>query len=308
MQHIFSKLVVLVLLLLTGCASLPSEHQPPPAGTMASSPRLPAELGMNRDAGHGNVIFVNVQMENGSAWPFVIDTGTTWTVFDKSLEPLLGQRVHTATVWRWGVQEDSGIYPAPKLFLGGAPLLTGRAVATDDFQKISRSFGRSVMGLIGMDTLKNYCMQLDFAAGKVRFLDPDHADKSKWGQAFPLTDIGDGCLRVNENLAGADGPGSLIDTGCAYDGWLTWTVYQQWTNRTVLPAAGEVRRPEGVLGGEHFSHLALRGLDLSALTDGDRHMKFNGLGLSFLSRRVVTFDFPNHTMYLKHPSVRSLIF
>ena len=265
-------------------------------------------MNMNRDAGRGNVIFVNLQLESGATFPFVLDTGSSWTVFDKSLEPLLGQRVHTATVWRWGVKEDSGIYRAPKLFLGGVPLLTGKAVATDDFKSISQQLGRSVMGLIGMDTLKNYCLQLDFAAGKVRFLDSAHADKTKWGEAFPLKDIGDGCPSVEINLAGAAGSGSIIDTGCAYDGWLTSPVFREWTDATRAPSAGEKRRPNGALGQALFQHLALHELPAQAQAGNDLHMKFNGLGLSLLARRTVTFDFPNHTLYLKHPSVRSLIF
>ena len=303
------SLITSGLLLLVGCASAPPSAPPSPVvATSSASLLLPAEMAMNRDAGHGNVIFVNLQLESGATFPFVLDTGTTWTVFDQSLAPLLGQRIHTATVWRWGVQQESGIYLAPNLFLGGAPLLTGKAVATDDFKSISQSFGRSVMGLIGMDTLKNYCLQLDFAAGKVRFLDSAVADKSKWGEAFPLTDIGDGCPSVSANLAGVAGPGSLIDTGCAFDGWLTAPVFRQWTDPTRAPSSGEMRRPNGVLGNEHFQHLALHALPAAATTGNDLHLKFNGLGLSFLSRRVVTFDFPNHTLYLKKPSARSLIF
>lgn len=309
MRIIFSLLTVSFLCLLAGCASAPSrgQHSAAAVGSSASL-HLPPEMDMNRDAGRGNVIFVNVQMSNGDTFPFVLDTGATWTVFEKSLAPLLGHRVQTATVWRWGVKEESGIYRAPILFLGGVPLLTGPAVATDDFKSISQSFGRPVMGLIGMDTLKNYCIQLDFAAGKVRFLDSAHADKTKWGEAFPLKDIGDGCLSVEINLAGAAGPGSVIDTGCAYDGWLTSPVFHEWTDATRAPSAGETRRPNGVLGQARFQHLALHELPAQAQAGNDLHMKFNGLGLSLLSRRTVTFDFPNHTMYLKHPSVRSLIF
>ena len=74
------------------------------------------------------------------------------------------------------------------------------------------------------------------------------------------------------------------------------------------PAPGETRRPNGRLGNEHFEHLALRALPEAAAAGNDSHMKLNGLGLSFLARRLVTFDFPNHTLYLKRPGVRSLIF
>jgi hypothetical protein len=311
LNRVFFIYAALICVLLAGCASpvLTDGHHAGAGSSDSIRPRLPADVAMNRDAGHGNEIFVTIRLESGEELPFVLDTGTTWTVFDKSLEPKLGRRVHTATVWRWGVKEELGIYVAPKLYLGGARLMTDTTVVTDDFKQISSQVGHPIMGLLGMDVLANYCIQLDFEAGKIRFLDGGHANKKKWGRAFPLTDIGDGCMAISGNLAGVKGAGSVIDTGCDYDGWLTSPVFQQWTNQMQSPADGEARRPNGVLGGETYRHIdEMHGLGAESLADGDTHMKLNGLGLHFLSRCVVTFDFPNRTMYLKRPGVWSLIF
>jgi hypothetical protein len=181
-------------------------------------------------------------------------------------------------------------------------------VTTSDFKSIWSPAEPRIMGVIGMDVLDHYCVQLDFAAGKVRFLDADHADKSKWGKAVPLVNIGNGCLAVRENLAGVPGVGSLVDTGEPRDGWLLPEVYHQWTNHTQAPVEGEVRSPKGVLAGDRYRHVDLRELDAKALASGDLHMDLNGVGLHALSRYVVTFDFPDRTMYLKRPSAWSLIF
>jgi len=97
-------------------------------------------------------------------------------------------------------------------------------------------------------------------------------------------------------------------TGSNDDGWLLPQVFARWTDQTRLPVGGEVRSPQGVLGGEIYRHLALRGLDAEKLSGDDTHMQLNGIGLHFLSRYLVTFDFPHRTMYLKRPSVWSLIF
>jgi hypothetical protein len=52
---------------------------------------------------------------------------------------------------------------------------------------------------------------------------------------FSLSDLGNGCPVVNENLAGVKGSGSAIDTGCGSAGWLTPKLFQQWTNHDTFP-------------------------------------------------------------------------
>ncbi|MDR3456848.1 MAG: retropepsin-like aspartic protease [Verrucomicrobiae bacterium] len=271
-------------------------------------PRLPRDVEMSQGAERGRHIIVMVRVGHGDDLPFILDTGASLTVFDESLEPQLGKRIRTATIWRWGEQKESGVYAAPHFYLGGTRLATGPNVSTSDFKKNSADIGHPIMGLIGMDVLEHYCIQLDFAAGKVRFLDGDHANKAKWGRALPLTNLGDGCLAVRENLAGTKDVGSLIDTGDNGDGWLVPDIYQQWTNQMRLPAEGAVSAPQAVLGGEKYKRVELRVLDAKMLASGDLHMSVNGIGLHALSRYVVTFDFPNRTMYLRKPSAWSVIF
>jgi hypothetical protein len=133
----------------------------------------------------------------------------------------------------------------------------------------------------------------------MRFLDGEHVDKKNWGRPFHLTDIGDGCLAIDENLTGAKGPRSIVDTGCDHDGLLVSKLFQQWTNHTTSPARGEIRFPKGKLGGEIYRDLELSEL---APSDHDSHVRFNTIGLHVLSQNLVTFDFPNRTMYLKRSS------
>jgi hypothetical protein len=157
------------------------------------------------------------------------------------------------------------------------------------------------MGLLGMDVLKYYCIQLDFAAGKVRFLDDEHADKKTWGQSFPLTDIGDGCFSIHDNLAGLKGRDSLVDTRCDASGWLRPEAFRQWTNQESA-VDGRIYSPDGTPGGEMYHDLDLLPLSAQTLASDDEHIKFNGVGLSALAENVVTFDFPKRTMYLRHTS------
>jgi hypothetical protein len=126
-------------------------------------------------------------------------------------------------------------------------------------------------------------------------------DKKNWGKPFPLTDTGDGCFSINENLGGVKGPGSLIDTGCNESGWLQPTFFRQWTNRD-SSADETIYAPDGTLGGEIYHGLELRRLDAKSFAGDGPNKKLNGIGLRVLAQNVVTFDFPNRMMYLKRIS------
>ncbi len=74
------------------------------------------------------------------------------------------------------------------LYLGETRLLLDDRVTTDD---LSRMFPgqSSIKGVLGMDCLRHYCIQLDFTARKMRFLDPDHLQTDGLGKAFPMANF-----------------------------------------------------------------------------------------------------------------------
>jgi hypothetical protein len=287
---------VFLSLLLCSCAT----ENPVPS-------QLPAAVAINKDAGRGGLLKVMVRLATGEKLSLLVDTGMPLTAFDRSLEPKLGQRLYTGTLWNFGVKQDMGVYAPPKLYLGNVLLrTTGKNVVTFERQKLASQGGASFMGVIGMDVLQNYCIQLDFAAGQMRFLDDEHADKRNWGEPFPLTDIGDGCFSINENLAGLKGPASMIDTGCDFSGWLQPELFRQWTNQESA-ADQRIHSPDGTLGGVLYRNLDLRVLDAKKLAGDDAHLKFNGIGLRVLAQNLVILDFPKRTMYLKHTSISPLV-
>jgi hypothetical protein len=286
-----ASVVAIGLMLLCSCATQNSTHS-----------RLPADVAMNKNAGRGGLLMVTIRLADGEKLPLVVDTGSQWTMLDKSLEPKLGKRLDTGTLWNFGVEQDIGVYAAPQISLGDVPLrMADTNIFTFDRQKLADHDWPSFMGFLGMNVLQNYCVQLDFAAGKMRFLDDKHAGRKNWGQPFPLTNIGDGCFSINENLAGVKGLGSMIDTGCNSSGWLQPELFRQWTNRDST-AGGKIHSPDGVLGGETYHDLDFRMLDAKTLVSDDPHTKINGIGLRVLAENLVTLDFPNRTMYLKRTS------
>lgn len=283
-------LLSLLLMCLCSCATT----QPP----------LPANVSMNKEAGREGWLIAMVRVNKGEPLPFVVDTGSPITCLDNSLESGLGKRLTDANYMNWGTSHPGGAYRPPEFYLGTTPLQkTGRFIVTVDCKPWSDTAHIPFTGILGMDVLKHYCVQLDFQNRQMRFLEGAHADRKDWGRPFHLTNIGDGCMGIDENLTGAKGPRSMIDTGDDNDGGLTSKLYQQWTNHVTLPAHGEVRTPNGVMGGEFYHELYL--VEIKKFRH-DLHTRFNVIGIRVLSENLVTLDFPERTMYLKRMSDRPL--
>jgi hypothetical protein len=269
-------------------------------------PLRPADVVMNEEAGRGGLLIMTVRTESGEDWPLVLDTGCAKTGFDPSLAPKLGPSNATETFWNFGVEHQGTLYAPPKLYLGGVLLRNSSTnVGTYDCGGISAFVGRPILGILGIDVLKNYCVQLDFKGRRIRFLDDEHSNKDGWGEAFALNQSRDECFYTDANLAGVVGRGTLIDSGSLHDGWLRPDIYERWTNLSKPPEGSESRCPRGVLGKETYPELDLENLDEKAIASGDLHTGFNRIGIQFLSLHLVTLDFPGRTMYLKRTTETS---
>ncbi len=284
------------LLLLCSCATTPEPSAIVPAS------EFPADATINKDAGRGNLLFVTLRLESGEELPFFVDTGAAGTVFDISLEPKLGKCLTTNIVEHWGIKNEAGFYAAPKLYLGSTPLMTGGLVFTFDFKQLSSQAGRPVMGILGMDCLEHYCIQLDFEAGKLRFLDPDHMGAAKLGKAFPLTISGNRPFIHHGSLIGGEGTNLLVDTGYRNDGALESGLFQGEVLQHRLRAEGDA--VNGRSGRVWFSKCVWNGETFTNLLIGAGG---NVIGLRFLARHLVTFDFPKRTMYLNQTSAGPLV-
>jgi hypothetical protein len=157
-----------------------------------------------------------------------------------------------------------------------------------DFQRISKEVGHPVMGILAMDCLKHYCIQLDFQAGKMRFLDPKNLDVQQLGKPLPLKlSFYSQLFTKHAGLAGGKETRVLVDTGWGGDGSVESEAIPG------RPSGGRVHLSEWVWNGETYTELNLR-------------IGANVVGLGFLARHLVTFDFPRHTMYLKRVSAGPL--
>lgn len=250
---------------------------------------------MNQEAGRGGDLIITLRLRDGEQLPLVLDTGTSGTILDKSLASKLGKPLGTVNIQHWGKHETENLYAMPKLYLGNT-LLTGTNdhIITYDLKSKLSHDGHAVMGILGLDVLEHYCIQLDFAAGKIRFLDDAKADTNNWGRAFPMVPLNDSDPRpaVAQNLLGVQGPHSLIDSGYLGDGWLMPEYFRQWTNSALALTNGAVHAPDGSFGGQKYPGVILDMKDVES----------DGIGIDFLARHLVTLDFPKHTLYLKRTS------
>jgi hypothetical protein len=267
-------------------------------------PGLPAEVAFDQMPGTDQRIFLTLHLEDGKELLFIADTGAPGTLLDKSLEPLLGRCLQTAEV-NWnalGILTNGNIYAAPKLYLGNTRLLTGDLMCTDDVNRMSP--GRPIMGILGMDCLRHYCLQLDLAAHRLRFLDPDQPDIP--GQKFPLRlSWSDGKPRLRARFFGSSYATYLMDTGCPEDVDLPPKLFaresqylpgqasgQTQYSKQMKLSAGVVKHtivfPEVTFNGEACTNFVLADSPAGNL-----------LGLRFLSRHVATLNFPKRTLTLQ---------
>ena len=298
---LFNGGIFAYLLWISSCApELLARPVAPGAPVTPSAGRsIPGDVPLNPDAGRGGLVIARIGLANGQTFPFIVDTGSDCTLLDKSLESKLGKSVGMDSNQLAGIPCRFDFHKAPDLYLGGARLLmTGPFVGCTDLKPLSALIGCRVMGILGMDVLEHYCIQLDFAAGKMRFLDDAHADRITWGRPFPIVPLltNDSRPAVAQNLLGLQGPHSLIDSGFLGDGSLMPGYFQRWTNAAWVHTNGEAHSPDGVFGGEKYPWLFLSENDWPS----------DGIGLNFLARHRVTFDFPNHTLYLQRQSAGPL--
>jgi hypothetical protein len=264
----------------------------------SSRPPLPADVSLNYSAARDDPFFVTLRLESGEKLLFAVDTGMPFTVLDKSLESKLGNRLATSQEnYSWFGKRTVGVYETPKLYLNNTRLLISDRILTDDLSKMLVT-GHRMMGILGLDCLRHYCIRLDFDARKICFLDPDHLKTNGLGKAFPIT-ISGGAAFVRANFFELKNPTFKIDTGCTLDGALKTEFFEKELKQNKAVVITEMKTAAGVpLRIAYFEKIAFDG-------NVDRHVILmesdddNLLGLWFVGRYLTTLNFPKQIMYLK---------
>jgi predicted aspartyl protease len=247
-------------------------------------------------AGNGDHILVPVTI-GGKKVQFLVDTGSTYCVVDIGLRSNL---IRTETTTAVNGVKRFEVYQLCDVYVGESRLpVTGETVCLE-VAKLCEGVGDDVQGILGMNFLGRHVIHIDFDAGKLFILKT--SPKLRHG-AFRLG-YRSQCPTLDVEIFRGGGVPFLVDTGmsggCA-------AMIQEWTREillhqgrlvplkqlgTLMTIDGEERQREARLDrlcvGQYEHTHVLIGVDASD----------NLLGLQYLLRYTVTFDFPSDLVYL----------
>jgi hypothetical protein len=246
----------------------------------------------------GDLILLPVYL-HGKTYHFAMDTGASVTAYDRCLKPLLGQPISTARGETNSKSIEVELFAPPDARVGDLPLRGPLPVTVLDLKALREASGLDVCGVIGMDFLQRYVIRIDFDGGKVAFLRAGQPDA---GRAVPMP-FKRGTYWIEAQLGGIAGPQwFMVDTGDHNSLGLTTDLLRQlvragkasWgAQRLRADAAGEHYERDARLASLTVGGFEHHGLTANAVTGN------NVLGLGYLSRYVVTFDFPGCRLCLK---------
>jgi hypothetical protein len=262
-----------------------------------SEPKVLAEF-LIAKGGDPILLPVTFQRED---YLFLFDTGSTHMVFDTSFRNDLGQLRGTTTVV---TPQDKKVtvecYDAPEAFLGPLNIKECGNVLCAEIEELDLIEDERISGIIGMNFLIRYAVQIDFDGGILTFLQPLTGENPNWGEAFASNHNSPLVLQVQGNILDDIEADFTIDTGCLATGTLDRSVF-----RKVVPEEGaktlvvRVKTLAGILDTREarIEELSVGPFEYEGLIFEE--CSPNLLGLSFLSRHTVTFDFFNGIMYLE---------
>ena len=236
---------------------------------------------------------------NANSTFFLIDTGSTVTIFDARFRDQLGDAVSSELA----ATPDGGmrfeLFEAPRLTVAGLPAPGVSRVACVDFSQFRAISGGEMDGWVGMDFLRDRIVRLDFDRGKAALL---RAVPQGSGATVPLAVSALGAT-VTLHVTGVGDLPFKVDTGHVGTG-------SGNLDRVVAARLVESGHAAQVVSGLATSALgtrSVRSVRVREIALGDyRHRgpvfdegTSNLIGLDYLSRYVVTLDFPGKKMYLK---------
>ncbi len=285
-----------LLSLVLGFTSIGLVAEPQTSSEKAAGQRIVAKFPINRDI---DLILLPVRFKEKEYW-FVLDTGSSHTVFDVSFRHELGTAtriVETQTAANSIIVE---LFDAPEAFLGPLNLQDCGEVSCFDLTILSSVLGRPVTGIIGMSFLRDYIVQINFDEGILSFIQPMGADKSDWGRVLEMNCELAGCPRITGRILDRIDVDFLIDTGANATGFLEIKMFDKVLTDTA-PKTSSVFT-QTLSGIRRCREIRIDGLSIGPLkyhdliiTEGSE----SRLGFSFLSRHVVTFDFPSSKIYFR---------
>lgn len=238
---------------------------------------------------------------NGKAAVFLLDTGMGLTALNSrdfpDLDPFgLDTQIDSAAGKR-----TTHLFFAPELKVGPFSLGGSEPVTRVDLSEWEMIIGHPVIGILGVATLKESVIQLDFDARKLRFLRPDDKAHREWGTPLPMELNAAHCPSVKVRVGGVE-RGLTIDTGS--DGAITlpsrdFEVTHDLAKQPVISSPYLTADGTVQIRKMRVSEFDLAEFRYHDLICNETKASMGALGLDFLERHLVTLDFVGHRLYLK---------
>jgi hypothetical protein len=235
---------------------------------------------------------------NRARYLFELDTGASYSVFDKSLASRLGTVFGEEEITTQAGKIKVEMYNAPNARLGAMNLSEGRLVCVMDLSQVREADGVDVRGIVGLSSLRPCVLHLDFDKHRGSICRADRDEHGDWGFQVKME-----CNGLNTRIAvdveGASSFNFSLDTGDVSDGAIFGPLFDRFVREGNLPVrdgpsviiTGIKSFPEArfgiAVGPQKYKGLLFSRSSTSAL------------GMGFLSRFKVTMDFHNERLYLK---------
>lgn len=271
----------------------------------AADEHVIARLPLNRDA---TLICVAGTID-GTPQNFVIDTGSTHCCYPSSRRKFMGRAKGEIALYTIGGNSRVKLFEPPNSRIGAVPLhRDGDLVINLDFDHLSDSVGVPIGGIIGMDFLRRHIVEIDFDNRELK-LRRQLPNANRLGARLSLAFEGASIPSLPCKIGG--NPCSFrIDTGSDITAQLTQRIAMPLYTTKKMRAAGlgallGPGRPQlaYLLRCDEFSigEFAHSGLVFSM-----KHNEHQGdsclLGMNYLRRFNIVFDFPNQHAYLTKSS------
>jgi len=269
----------------------------------------------------GDLLLLPVTVK-GQQHFFLLDTGSGLTLYDKSLRQHLGKSKKKIAAQAPTGEIEIELFEPPEAALGGFPLrgaideiainwswlqvarTTAAPVGLCDLAMIRKASGYDIKGIVGMDFLRSCIIRIDFDHGKIAFL---RSVGKHLGTALPFNTTDDYRPLIRPEIPGYGQEPFIVDTGCSCTGGICKKTYDELLRRQLIKPSGHSRCTT-LLGGDADENVAefrsgiLAALRLANWSHCDLRfdeLASSTLGLGYLSRYIVTIDFPRQVMYLK---------
>lgn len=255
---------------------------------------------------------------------FELDTGSSHTLFDISLKDKLGEPIKIVKGKTPGGLMEFSLFDAPEAFLGPLNLKDCRTVTVANLDLLSFALGERIYGIIGINFLKHHIVRIDFDEGVVSFLQSanngifssplqQHNEHPDWGEKVTIKYKRVSPLPyINGNVDGIK-VDFLVDTGLKHyinsspvnhlRSHLESKIFKnvsskiQFRYKQNMQITTRGKAPLDFMKSSAIGRFSIGSLEYKDVVFDQSNE--SSLGIPFLSRHLITFDFPNNKMYLK---------